>query len=156
MVSTQGLFLWLALHHILRCGQRQSIHLNHGSVKELDYSNTLTSPPAKTNNLWEIQAYHDAHEQKRIDLENVNVRWMTYLPTIRTIKLEKNYQGKVIFNFFQIVLVPLNKPIMDSSPLPSWLGQRCIYAIDTFNDSRCVCGKTLQFTKDMSVVKKNK
>ena len=90
--------------------------------------------------LEEIQAYIKEWEQKRLDLENVEV-WLTaYSRATRTTEMQDNYQGNVIFKDVQIRLEASNDSLMGCGPLPDWLRRRrCIYAIDTFNDNMCAC-----------------
>ena len=47
--------------------------------------------------LEEIQGYIEECEQKRSDLENVEVWPKAYLPATGTTETQGNYQGKVIF-----------------------------------------------------------
>ena len=86
--------------------------------------------------LEKIQAYIEECEQKRSDLENVEVWSKAYLPTRRTTEARDNYEGKVTFKHVQIRLVAPNEPLMVCGPLPDWLRKkRYIYTIDTFDDN---------------------
>ena len=110
-----------------------------GGGEIVPYYKTLTSPPGIFTNLEEIQAYIEEYEQKRLDLDNEEVRSKAYLPTKRTIEARGNYEGKVVFKHLQIRLVASNETLMGCRPLPDWLrDKRCIYAIDTFDDNLCV------------------
>ena len=51
--------------------------------------------------LEEIQAYIKECEQKRLDLENVQVWSKAYLPATRTTEARGNYEGKVILGMFK-------------------------------------------------------
>ena len=89
--------------------------------------------------LEEIQAYIEECEQKRLDLDNEEVWSKVYLPAKRTTEAWGNCEGKVIFKNVQIRLVASNEPLMGCGPLPNWLrNNRCIYAIDKFDDNLCV------------------
>ena len=86
--------------------------------------------------LAEIQVYIEECEQKRLDLENVEVWSKAYLPATKTTGTQGYYQGKVIFKHVQIRLVASNEPLMGCGPLPDWLRKKhCIYAVDTFDDN---------------------
>ena len=61
---------------------KAEIHRGAGEI--VDYSKTLTSPPGMFTSLEEIQAYIEECEQKRLDLENVQVWSKAYLPVTRT------------------------------------------------------------------------
>ena len=116
---------------------KAEIHRGAGEI--VDYSKTLTSPPGIFTNLEEIQAYIDECEQKRLDLENVQVWSKAYLPAPRTTEARGNYEGKVIFRHIQIRLVASNEPFIGCGPLPDWLRKkRCIYAANTFDNNMCV------------------
>ena len=72
-------------------------------------------------------------------MDNEEVWSKAYLPAERTIEARGNYEGKMIFEHVQIRLVASNEPLMGCGPLPDWLRHnRCIYAIDTFDDNLCV------------------
>ena len=115
------------------------VEIHRGAGEIVDYSKTLTSPPGMFTSLEKIQAYIKECEQKRLDLENVQVWSKAYLPATRTTEARGNYEGKVVFRHVQIRLVASNKPLMGCGPLPDWLrDKRCIYAIDTFDDNPCV------------------
>ena len=73
-----------------------------------------------------------------MDLDNKEVWSKAYLPNTGTTEVRGNYKGKVDFKHVQIRLVTSNEPLMGCGPLPDWLGKRCIYAIDTFDDNLCV------------------
>ena len=89
--------------------------------------------------LEEIQAYIEECEQKRLDLENVQVWSKANLPTTRTTQAQGNYEGRVIFRHIQIRLVASNEPLIGCGPLPDWLRKKhCIYAVDIFDDNMCV------------------
>ena len=78
--------------------------IHRGAGELVDYSKTLTSLPGMFTSLEEIQAYIEKCEQKRLDLENVEVWSKAYLPTTRTTEERGNYEGKVIFRHVQIRL----------------------------------------------------
>ena len=113
---------------------KSEIHRGADEIK--DYSKTLTSPPGMFKSLEEIQEYIEECEQKRLDLENVEVWSKAYSPSRRTTEARGNYEDKVIFNHVQIRLMASNEPLMGCGPLPDWLRKKhCIYTIDTFDDN---------------------
>ena len=79
--------------------------------------------------LAEIQAYIEEYEQKRLDLENVEVWSKAYLPATKTTETQGNYQGKVIFKHVQIRLVASNEPLMGCGPLPDWLRKNIVFML---------------------------
>ena len=95
----------------------------------MDYSKTLISTPGMCTSLAEIQAYIEEYEQKRLDLENVEVWSKAYLPATKTTETQGNYQGKVIFKHVQIRLVASNEPLMDCGPLPDWLRKNIVFML---------------------------
>ena len=112
---------------------------HQGGGKIVVYSKTLTSPPGMFTSLEEIQAYIKECEQKRLDLENVEVWSKAYLPVTRTIETRDSYEDKVIFKHVQIQLVASNEPLIGCGPLPDWLRKKCcVYAVDAFDDNMCV------------------
>ena len=78
---------------------KAEIHRGAGEIA--DYSKTLTSPPGMFTSLEESQAYIEECEQKRLDLENVQVWSKAYLPATRTTEARGNYEGKVILGMFK-------------------------------------------------------
>ena len=116
---------------------KAEIHRGAGEI--VDYSKILTSPPCMFTSLEEIQAYIEECEQKRLDLENVQVWSKAYLPATRTTETQSSYQGKVIFKHVPLRLVESNEPLIGCGTLPDWRRKkRCIYAVDTFDDNVCV------------------
>ena len=89
-----------------------------GAGEIVDYSKTLTSLPGMFTSLEEIQAYIEKCEQKRLDIENVEVWSKAYLPATRTTETQGNYQGKVIFKHVRTRLVASNEALMSCGPLP--------------------------------------
>ena len=57
----------------------------------MDYSKTLTLPPSIITSLKEIRGYTEKCEQKRLDLENVEVWSKAYSPATRTTEIPDNY-----------------------------------------------------------------
>ena len=116
---------------------KKEIHRRTGEIK--DYNKTLTSPRGMFASLKEIQTCIEECQQKPLDLDNEEIWSKAYLLTNRTTEARGNYEDKVIFKHVQINLVASNQPLMGCGPLPDWLkNKRCIYAINTFDDSLCV------------------
>ena len=129
------------------------IYRGGGEIKPC--SKTLDSSSGMFTSLKEIQAYIEACEQKRLDLDNEEVWSKAYLPSTRTTKVRGNYEGKVVFKHVQIRLVVSNEPLMSCRPLPDWSkDKRCIYALDTFDDN-FVFGDVWSYTKDLNIYKKS-
>ena len=74
---------------------KSEIHRGAGEI--VDYSKTLTSLSGMFTSLEEIQICIEECEQKRLDLQNVEVWSRAYLPTRRKTGARGNYEGKVIF-----------------------------------------------------------
>ena len=95
-----------------------------GGGKIQPHSKTLDSSPGMFTGLKEIQAYIEQCEQKRLDLDNEEVSPKAYLPATRTTEVRGNYEGKIVFQHFQIRLVASNKPLMGFGPLSDWLRKK--------------------------------
>ena len=116
---------------------KSEIHRGAGEIQ--DDNKTLTSPSGMFTSLKEIQAHIEEYEKKRLDLDNEEVWSKAYLPADRTTEARGNYEGKLIFKYGQIRLVASNEILMGCGPLPDWLKkERCVYAMDNFNDNLCV------------------
>ena len=83
---------------------------------------------------------HRELEQKRLDLENVQVWSKDYLPATRTTTERDNYESKLIFWHVQISFInyQVSYEAMNScGPLPDWLKIKSMM-INTFGDNMCV------------------
>ena len=85
---------------------KSEIHRGGGVIK--GYYKTLTSSPSTFTNLWEIKAYTEECEQKRLDLDNEEVWSKVYLPAERTTETRGCCKGKLIFRHVEIKLVASN------------------------------------------------
>ena len=78
----------------------------------------ISSSPGMFTSLMEIQAFIDACEQKRLDLDNEEGCSKAYLRATRTTEALGNYEDKVVFNHVQTRLVASKEPLMGCGRLP--------------------------------------
>jgi len=100
------------------------IYRGGGNVTE--YKKTIENRGLFTS-LEEIRGYIEDCEQKRLDLEKVEVWSKAYIPKERTTDIRGNHMGKVLFKSVQVKLIASNEPLMGCGPLPEWLAKkRCV------------------------------
>jgi len=91
-----------------------------------EYKKTIENRGLFTS-LEEIRGYIEDCEQKRLDLEKVEVWSKAYIPKERTTDIRGNHMGKVLFKSVQVKLIASNEPLMGCGPLPEWLAKkRCV------------------------------
>ena len=94
---------------------RISGNLNHVNSKLVM---TLQTPPGMFTSLAEIKEYIEACEQKRLDLDNVEVWSKAYVPKDPTTDTVSSYEGKVVFKHIQVKLIASNEHLMGCGLLP--------------------------------------
>ena len=75
--------------------------INRGAGKIVDYRKTLTSLPGLFTSLEEIQAYIEECEQKRSDMENVEVRSKAYYLPEEQLRHKVITKAKLSLNMFK-------------------------------------------------------
>ena len=109
-----------------------------GNGKIVDYEKTLPGEGTFTS-LTSIENYIKQCENRRLDLDNAEVRSRVYLPPTHVVSTPGVYQGRVEFSRIIVRVVHSNEPLMGCGLLPEWLrSKKSIHAIDDKNDNLCV------------------
>ena len=109
-----------------------------GNGKIVDYEKTLPGEGTFTS-LTSIENYIKQCENRRLDLDNAEVRSRVYLPPTHAVSTPGVYQGRVEFSRIIVRVVHSNEPLMGCGLLPEWLrSKKSIHAIDDKNDNLCV------------------